>query len=96
MVVAGVAVFGVAARLSVGNEPIFHTVTRLGWGIVGGLVVGLLLHLARYYDAFIAYRTRRRGRNNVKLDSAHRWPRSSSDLDFLLQLVAALVIAALA
>jgi hypothetical protein len=81
----------VAARLAVGDRPLFHAVVSVDWGIVCGLMVGVLLHCARYYDALVARRTRGR----VALGAAHRWPRSSSDLDFVAQVLAAVAVVAL-
>jgi len=51
-------------------------------------VSGTFLHLLRFYDAQIAIW---RSRPEVNWS----WPRSSSDLDFLVQLLAAVAIAAL-
>ena len=55
--------------------------------------VGLALHLWRFYDALIAvYRSRR---DPTRAAASWQWPRASSDLDFILQAVVAVVATAL-
>jgi hypothetical protein len=64
---------------------------------VGGLVwccVGLALHLVRYYAALLAGR-RSRGAG-ASAGAGRRWPRTSSDLDFILQTVVAAIAAVVA
>jgi hypothetical protein len=66
-----------------------EVVVRLGWGLVVALLAGIGLHLVRYYDAMIRIRSGRDG----QID--RRWPRVSSDLDFLVQIFAGIVGAVL-
>ena len=64
---------------------------------VGGLVwccVGLALHLVRYYVALVAVRRSRRATTGASAGAGRRWPRTSSDLDFVLQTVVAAIAAA--
>ena len=60
-------------------------------GVAGSLCTGMFLHLARYYDALTCSRAERR----LQLDTEAagptrtlRWPRASSDADFLVALTA--------
>jgi hypothetical protein len=93
-VMAAVALWGLTAWLSVGDGRLHGVVMALGWAVACGLMVGVLLHCLRYYDALVTYRVRRRaGRDGVPLPTPHAWPRSSSDLDFAVQLVVALAVA---
>jgi hypothetical protein len=73
----------------------------LGLALVGGSFAALGIPLGaiiytgstfwRYYDALIAIR-----RSHHTNERAARWPRTSSDLDFLLQAVVAVTVAAIA
>jgi hypothetical protein len=61
-------------------------------GVAGGLCTGLFLHLARYYDALIrrarAERRIQMGGEAAEPTRALRWPRASSDVDFVVVLAA--------
>jgi hypothetical protein len=67
-------------------------------GVAGGLCTGLFLHLGRYYDALICrLRAERRSRSRVdgadaKPTQALRWPRASSDTDFVVAMAASACI----
>lgn len=63
-----------------------ETVTRLGWGCLVVLLMGIGLHLVRYYDALLR---RRRGRQLA--ESLARWPLISSDLDLVIQVAIGVV-----
>jgi hypothetical protein len=52
-------------------------------------VAGTVIHLVRFYDAQVAVW-------RARADVEWRWPRASSDLDFLAQAVAAAIAAAVA
>jgi hypothetical protein len=94
-VIAALGLWGVTAWLSRGDGRLHGVVIALGWAVACGLMVGVLLHCLRYYDALVAYRIRRRaGREGRPLPAPHRWPRSSSDLDFAVQLVVVIAVAA--
>ena len=63
---------------------------------VGGLVwccAGLALHLARYYVAVVADRRSRGASTDASAGAGRRWPRASSDLDFVLQTVVGAIAA---
>jgi hypothetical protein len=55
--------------------------------------VGLTIHICRYYDALLATYRSRRDPSRV---GHWRWPRASSDHDFVVQAVVAMVAAVLA
>jgi hypothetical protein len=57
--------------------------------LVVGLLVGIGLHVVRYYDALIRVARDRDSRTN------QRWPLVSSDLDFLVQIAIGIVAAVL-
>jgi hypothetical protein len=81
-----IAAWGVSAAA---GDQAFEVVVRLGWGLVVGLLVGIGLHVVRYYDALIRVARDRDSRTN------QRWPLVSSDLDFLVQIAIGLVAAVL-
>ena len=57
-------------------------------------IAGTWIHLLRFYDAQVAvWRSRR---VSVRADVEWRWPRASSDFDFIAQTVAAAIAAAVA
>ena len=88
LMVPAVAIWGLVGWIvSSGGQP-SDGVVRIGWSVMVVLIAGLGLHLIRYYDALWA---KRRARSPS--GTAHRWPRTSSDLDLLLQ--AALGVTAL-
>jgi hypothetical protein len=86
VVIWTIAAWGVSAAA---GDQAFEVVIRLGWGLVVGLLVGIGLHLVRYYDALIRVAHDRDSRTN------QRWPLVSSDLDFLVQISVGMVAAAL-
>jgi hypothetical protein len=64
--------------------------------VAGGLCTGLFLHLARYYDTLICGA---RAEQRIHMDGeaadptrALRWPRASSDGDFVVALAASVCI----
>jgi hypothetical protein len=67
-------------------------VLPVGIAAIGWCVTGLVLHLARYYDALVALWRRRRTSTPTALTTLS-WPRSSSDLDLLVQTVLAVIVA---
>jgi hypothetical protein len=58
------------------------------------MLIGLGLHSWRFYDALIAIYGSRRDPSRAERD--WRWPRASSDRDFVAQAVIAVAVAALA
>jgi hypothetical protein len=75
-----VAVWGLVGWLmSDGHRPSDGFV-RVGWGLIVVLLAGLGLHLIRYSDALV------KARRAEGASSSHRWPRASTDLDFVLQI----------
>jgi hypothetical protein len=80
---------GIAAWIgtAVGGDGGRAAVLRVGWALVVGWLAGMTLHLGRYYDALIC-RRRSAGRTGVEASGARprRWPRGSSDADFVLEL----------
>jgi hypothetical protein len=59
----------------------------LGALLVGGLGVGVCLHVVRFCDATICARAERSGDADARTTLTHRWPRASSDVDFMVMLV---------
>jgi hypothetical protein len=61
-------------------------------GVAGGLCTGMFLHIARYYDALIcswrAGQRRQMDGESACPTAALRWPRASSDADFVVALAA--------
>jgi hypothetical protein len=91
LVIPLVAAWGIAAWIAskVGGDSASETVLRAGWALLVGWLAGMTLHLTRYYDAFICRRrcAQRSGADREASDvRAHRWPRRSSDADFLVGL----------
>lgn len=71
--------------LSVGNRP-SSLVVGIGWGAIAVILVGIGLHLIRYYDALIG-KVRGQGNRRPRLF----WPSVSGDLDFLVQIACGLL-----
>jgi hypothetical protein len=86
LVIWSIAAWGVSAAA---GDQAFEVVMRLGWGLVVGLLVGIGLHVVRYYDALTRVARDRDSRTD------QRWPLVSSDLDFLVQISAGIVAAVL-
>jgi hypothetical protein len=65
-------------------------------GVAGGLCTGLFLHLGRYYDALICRVHVERGSRvdgaGTKPTQVLRWPRASSDTDFVVAMAASVCI----
>ena len=100
--VAAVAIWGMLGWLvsRSGRPGADQVVFWMGCAVLVGLLAGMALHLARYYDALISRRSDWQPDPDQKtgLKEAHAWPRRSSDADFILQLgasVCALVIGGL-
>jgi hypothetical protein len=86
--VAGFLAF--AGWLVYGGDRPSDQFVRIVWGLIVVLLAGLWLHLIRFCDASVAVR-----RGGTRSD--HRWPRASSDLDFIVQIavgVAAVILGA--
>ena len=88
LMIPAVALWGFLAWVSSDGHHTFNFVARIGWGTVVVLLVGIGLHLIRYYDALIG-KHRRRAR-------VEHWPRLSGDLDFVVQIAFGLLAALLA
>jgi hypothetical protein len=69
---------------------------RIGVGGLTWCCVGLALHLVRYYGALLAGRRSRGAYAGASAGTGWRWPRMSSDLDFILQAVVAAIAAVVA
>ena len=86
-----VASWGIAGWIAtaVGGDGTRGAVLRLGWALLVGWLAVMTLHLGRYYDAFIC-RRRCAGRTGAGREASgarpRRWPRRSSDADFVLGL----------
>lgn len=88
---------GAGALTSTGELMTLHNlVYRIGIGALCAIFVGMLFHLARFYDACVAvFRSRRHEWVSVISGrTSHRWPRSSSDLDFVMEVAIAAIVAA--
>ncbi len=80
------AVWGFLAwMLSGGNRP-SNLVVGIGWGAIAVILVGIGLHLIRYYDALFG-KARGQGKGRPRLS----WPWVSGDLDFLVQIACGLL-----
>lgn len=85
--ILGIALAGaISSRLGIHDTGV---VSRIGIAGVTFCIAGTLIHLLRFYDAQVAVW---RSRENVEW----RWPRASSDWDFVVQAVAAAIAAATA
>ena len=73
--------------LSGGNRP-SNLVVGIGWGAIAVILVGMGLHLIRYYDALIG-KMRGQGKRRPRLS----WPWVSGDFDFLVQIACGLLAA---
>jgi uncharacterized membrane-anchored protein len=74
---------------SVYSPRVEGAVAFLGVAVLAALCTGLFLHLTRYYDALIS---RRRVEQGEKA-AAIRWPRASSDADFLIAIGLGVLVA---
>jgi len=90
MLVAFVAVWATAAWVSSksGDRHVAQDTIRVGWAVTAGLLAGMTLHLLRYYDA-LARKLRGRGPGT----RSRAWPVASSDYDFLVQTLVAVLAA---
>jgi len=86
VVIWGITAWGVSAAA---GDQASEVVVRLGWGLVVGLLLGVGLHVVRYYDAMIRIASGGDSR------TSQRWPGVSSDLDFLVQISVGIVAAVL-
>jgi hypothetical protein len=95
LVIPAVALWAVLAwaASSAGGHEAVEDVLRVGWALIVGLFVGIGLHLIRYYDALISQVRDGRRRRTATREHVPGWPRSSTDADFLLQIVASVVAA---
>jgi hypothetical protein len=64
----------------------------LGVAATAWCLCGLALHLARYYGALISLWTHQRSPETTPQYRWVRWPRASSDLDFVAQAVIAAAV----
>jgi hypothetical protein len=88
-VLPAVSVFGLVGWLASGGDRPSGEFVRIGWGLIVVLLAGLALHLIRYYDALVQVRSAR------GLGGDYRWPRASTDLDFVLQVAVGIAAAVL-
>jgi hypothetical protein len=84
-----VGLWGLIGWLVSGGYRPSEEFVRIGWGLIVVLLAGLGLHLIRYYDA--RFKARRGGGTR----SDPRWPRASTDLDFVVQIAVGVAAAIL-
>jgi hypothetical protein len=87
--ILGLALAG--ASLAALGSPQGGIIYRIGVAGLTWCCVGIVLHLWRYYDALMAIR-----RSDEQERGPARWPRTSSDLDFVIQAVVAVSVAVIA
>jgi hypothetical protein len=80
------------ASAASGHEAFEHVV-RIGWALTVGLLAGMGLHLLRYYDAYIGKVRNRRRSPTDPTERVARWPRLSTDIDFLLLIAVSVAVA---
>jgi hypothetical protein len=91
--ILGLALAGaISSRLGIpGATGVIYRIAVIG---LTWCCVGVALHVGRFYDALLAiYRSRRVPALAIAVP---RWPRSSSDLDFIVQAVLAAIAAVIA
>jgi hypothetical protein len=90
--ILGVALAGaISSRLGIHDTGVIYRIAVAGLTFC---VAGTWIHLMRFYDAQVAvWRSRR---DPARGDVERRWPRASSDFDFIAQAVAAAIAAAVA
>ena len=91
LVIPLVVAWGISVWIAsaVSSNRASEAVVRVGWGLLLGWLAVMALHLTRYYDALIRRRRcAQRGDTEATDACVHRWPRRSSDADFLLGLAA--------
>jgi hypothetical protein len=94
-IVAGLLWVGAAAATD-GDGSVHRAVFQVGWGILCSFVFAAFLHGVRFYDSsLVVFRTRHQDVQRTREVRPYRWPRSSSDLDFVLQLGVAITVGAL-
>jgi hypothetical protein len=91
LLIPAIALWGVAAWLAstTGSHAAWEVAFWVGCALIAAWVAGLWLHTLRYYDALVARRRseRRTGPGGEPpAPRRHRWPRTSSDADFVLEL----------
>jgi hypothetical protein len=79
-VLPAVSLWGLVGWLTSGGRRPSDAFVRIGWALLVILLAGLALHLIRYYDALVQVRSAR------TLGGNRRWPRASTDLDFVVQI----------
>jgi hypothetical protein len=89
LMVLFVALLALAGWLSSLSSPRAEgAVAVFGLAILGAFCAGIVVHLIRYYDALICRKRAERG----KAVSVVRWPRGSSDADFLIAIAVAVAV----
>jgi hypothetical protein len=88
-VLPAMSLWGLVGWLTSGGGRPSDAFVRIGWALLVVLLTGLALHLIRYYDGLVHVRRAR------TLGGNRRWPRASTDLDFVVQIAVGAAAAAL-